>query len=266
MSHLAGASRALAHAPRGASAPRPTPPTKADAASFGLLELGDERFGIRSAARATSNGGRPAPRQPRTSSYSGFTRPLHHRPLHTLTDRHVRPIRPSPGAAATWRVPHPTAARLRWCCAGTMPRSPAQSYGRSQHLHPEAVRPFFIWTGHSCTSSAPAAIRACRQRIDVLGAHVVHIRPPAADTRRPPRLAPRQMRNALGYVFGSLALPPLPSAPVSAVRGRRAPAAAHAPARAPVGRVSLRLPPAACAASTPSSRMASRGAGTGSRP
>src|SRR2546426_88868 len=131
------------------------------------LDLATNASASRCATRATSSGGRPSARAAaRTSSYSGltltpsasgcsstFTRTVTSGVSWMVTWRRASVAR----SATQRRTPAVVLCRNSAAVTGSASSSGATTSTRN----PE--RPFFICTGHVCTSSAPAATSACRK-------------------------------------------------------------------------------------------------------
>src|SRR5205814_3987867 len=132
------------------------------------LDLATNASASRCATRATSSGGRPSTRAAaRTSSYSGLTRTPSASGCSSTSTRTV-----TSGVSCTVtcrRASVPRSATHRRTPAVVLCRNSAavtasaSSTGATTSTrNPE--RPFFICTGQVCTSSAPAATSACRNR------------------------------------------------------------------------------------------------------
>src|SRR2546422_5595878 len=166
------------------------------------LDLATNASASRCATRATSSGGRPSARAAaRTSSYSGltltpsasgcsstFTRTVTSGVSWMVTWRRASVAR----SATQRRTPAVVLCRNSAAVTGSASSSGATTSTRN----PE--RPFFICTGHVCTSSAPAATSACRKGSTYSG--LMSSTSVASSATRPASAAcsARKIRKALG--------------------------------------------------------------------
>src|SRR2546426_263644 len=166
------------------------------------LDLATNASASRWATRATSSGGRPSTRAAaRTSSYSGFTRTpsasgCSSTFTRTVTSGESRTVtwrRASVARSATQRrIPAVVLCRNRAAVTASAHSSGATTSTRNPD------RPFFICTGHVCTSRAPAATSACRSGSTYSG--LMSSTSVASSATRPASAAcsAKRIRSALG--------------------------------------------------------------------
>src|SRR5207249_2971059 len=166
------------------------------------LDLATSASASRSAARAISSAGRPSARAAAsTSSYSDLTRTP---PASGCSSTFTRTATSGESWMVTWRrgnvarsaTQRRTPAVVLCRNSAAVTASASSSGAITSTRNPE--RPFFICTGHVCTSSAPALTSACRNGSTYSG--LMSSTSVASSTTRPASAAcsARSKRSALG--------------------------------------------------------------------